>query len=256
MAPLVAVAGRTASAGKVSRDAATFAGQRYLDAIIRAGGEPVVITPRELALDAAKEVMSTFDALLLMGGPDVDPALYGHEPHPRTYGVNALQDHFEMALLHAALLLEKPVLAVCRGIQLVNVALGGTLHQHIDDESNIAHKPINFPDGEEFAVHSVRIAEGSHVHRVIGANEIDVASFHHQAIDALGEGLTAVAWSSDGFIEAAEHNTSWLLAVQWHPEDTAASDPYAQALYDAVVGAVKSPSIAQRNVRVITSPKG
>ena len=136
------------------------------------------------------------------------------------------------------------------------MALGGTLHQHIDDESNIAHKPINFPDGEEFSVHSVRIAEGSHVHRVIGANEIDVASFHHQAIDALGEGLTAVAWSSDGFIEAVEHNTSWLLAVQWHPEDTAASDPYAQALYDAVVGAVKSPSIAQRNVRVITSPKG
>lgn len=256
MAPLVAVAGRTASAGKVSRDAATFAGQRYLDAIIRAGGEPVVITPRELTSDAAKEVTNSCDALLLMGGPDVDPALYGYEPHPNTYGVNTLQDHFEMALLHAAMLLEKPVLAVCRGIQLVNVALGGTLYQHIDDDSDVAHKPTNFPDGEEFTVHSVRIAQGSHIHRVIGASEIDVASFHHQAIDVLGAGLTAVAWSSDGFIEAVEHNTSWLLAVQWHPEDTAAADPYAQALYDAVVGAVKSPSIAQRNVRVITSPNG
>lgn len=256
MTPLVAVAGRTVSAGKVSRDAATFAGQRYLDAILRAGGEPVVITPRELTRDAAKEVMSTCDALLLMGGPDVDPALYERESHPNTYGVNTLQDHFEMALLHAAMWLEKPVLAVCRGIQLVNVALGGTLHQHIDDDSNIAHKPVNFPDGDEFAVHSVRIAEGSQVHRVVGASEIDVASFHHQAIDSLGTGLTAVAWSSDGFIEAVEHNTSWLVAVQWHPEDTAAADPYAQALYDAVVGAVKSPSIAQRNVRVITSPKG
>ena len=256
MAPLVAVAGRTASAGRVSRDAATFAGQRYLDAIIRAGGEPVVITPRELTSDAAHEVMNTCDALLLMGGPDVDPALYGQQPHPRTYGMNALQDHFEIFLLRAAMLLGKPVLAVCRGIQLVNVALGGTLHQHIDDDTAVAHKPTNFPDGDEFAVHSVQIATGSQVHRVIGASEINVASFHHQAIDALGEGLTAVAWSSDGFIEAVEHNTTWLLAVQWHPEDTAAADPHAQALYDALVGESKSPSIAQRNVRVITSPNG
>ena len=256
MAPLVAVAGRTASAGKVSRDAVTFVGQRYLDALLRAGGEPCVITPRQLTADAAQEVMSTCDALLLIGGPDVDPALYGHEPHSRTYGVNALQDHFEISLLRAAMLLNKPVLAVCRGIQLVNVALGGTLHQHIDDDTTVAHKPVNFPDGDEFAIHSVRITEGSQVHRVVGATNIDVASFHHQAIDELGAGLTAVAWSSDGFIEAVEHNTSWLLAVQWHPEDTAAHDPYAQALYDAVVGAVKSPSIAQRNVRVITSPNG
>jgi putative glutamine amidotransferase len=234
----------------------TFAGQRYLDALLRAGGEPFVVTPRQLTADAAQEVMSTCDALLLIGGPDVDPALYGHEPHSRTYGVNALQDQFEIALLRAAMLLNKPVLAVCRGIQLVNVALGGTLHQHIDDDTTVAHKPVNFPDGDEFAIHSVRIAEGSQVHRVVGATNIDVASFHHQAIDELGAELTAVAWSSDGFIEAVEHNTSWLLAVQWHPEDTAAHDPYAQALYDAVVGAVKSPSIAQRNVRVITSPNG
>lgn len=256
MTPLIAVAGRTAAAGRVSRDAVSFAGRRYMESVLRAGGEPVVVLPQHLTADVARELMARFDALLLMGGPDVDPQLYGQQPHASVYGVDRFQDDFEIELLKAALVCGKPVLAVCRGIQLVNVALGGTLLQHIDESTDVQHRPTNFPAGAEFAIHDIDIHEGSKVHQALGTTRVSGASFHHQALDVLGEGLTAVGWSPDGFVEAVEHNEHWLLGVQWHPEDTADEDPPHQSLYNAFVRAANSPSIAQRNVRVIASPNG
>lgn len=252
--PLIAVAGRTAVAGRVSRDAVAFAGRRYIDSVKRGGGEPVVLAPQPLTPDVARELVGRFDGLLLIGGPDVDPGLYGQEPHPAVYGVDRFQDDFEIGLLHAALELGAPVLAVCRGIQLVNVALGGSLIQHIDESSDLRHRPGEFPAGAEFAVHDVSVQEGSMVHKALGTTQVSGASFHHQAIDRLADCLIPVGWSPDGLVEAVEHQDRWLLGVQWHPEDTAHEDPPHQALYGAFVAAASSfnsgSSRTQRNVRV------
>jgi putative glutamine amidotransferase len=133
--PLIAIAGRVAAAGRVSRSAISFAGRVYLDAVLRAGGEPITLSPRELRHDDAVELLDRFHGLVLMGGADVDPHLYGQQRQPHVYGVNPEQDHFEMALVRAALAAKMPTLAVCRGIQLVNVALGGSLIQHIGETS-------------------------------------------------------------------------------------------------------------------------
>ncbi|MFM7095527.1 MAG: gamma-glutamyl-gamma-aminobutyrate hydrolase family protein, partial [Actinomycetota bacterium] len=116
MSPLIAVAGRTAVAGRVSRDAVAFAGRRYMESVLRGGGEPVVVAPQHITHDVALDLVGRFDGLLLMGGPDVDPELYGQEPHTTTYGVDRFQDDFEIGLLRAALEVGVPVLAVCRGI--------------------------------------------------------------------------------------------------------------------------------------------
>lgn len=254
MSPLIAVAGRTAAAGRVSRDSVAFAGRRYLDSVLRGGGEPLVVAPQDLTAEAAANLIGRFDGLLLLGGPDVDPRLYGQEPHPAVYGVDRFQDDFEIRLLHAALHLGVPVLAVCRGIQLVNVALGGSLIQHIDESVGPRHRPGDFPAGAEFAVHDIAIAEGSKLHAALGATVVSGASFHHQGLDRVADGMIPVGWSSDGLVEAIEHPDKWCLCVQWHPEDTAHEDPQNQALYSAFVAAAAAfgsdSSRAQRNVRV------
>lgn len=236
--PLIAVAGRIAAAGRVSRSAISFAGRVYLDAILRAGGEPITLSPREIRHDDAVELLDRFDGLVLMGGADVDPHLYGQQRQPHVYGVNAEQDHFEMALVHAALALKTPVLAVCRGIQIVNVALGGTLIQHIGDIPGVVeHAPSKFPAGQDFVLHDVEVTKGTKLSAVMGSVRARVASFHHQGLDTIGSGLKVTATSSDGLVEALEHTGSgqWILGVQWHPEDTAATDPRQQSLYDALV---------------------
>ena len=236
--PLIAIAGRIAAAGRVSRSAISFAGRVYLDAVLRAGGEPVTLSPRELRHDDATELLSRFDGLVLMGGADVDPHLYGQTRQSHVYGVNTEQDHFEMALVHAAIEARKPTLAVCRGIQLVNVALGGTLIQHIADIPGVLeHAPSKFPAGQEYALHDVQITKGTKLSAAMGTTTARVASFHHQGLDVIGSGLKITATSSDGLVEGLEHTGSgqWLIGVQWHPEDTAATDPHQQALYDRLV---------------------
>ena len=236
--PLIAVAGRIAAAGRVSRSAIAFAGRVYLDAVLRAGGEPVTLSPRELDRDDAATLLSRFDGLVLMGGADVDPHLYGQTRQPHVYGVNTEQDHFEMALVHAAIETKLPTLAVCRGIQLVNVALGGTLIQHIGEVPGaIEHAPSKFPAGQDYVLHDVAIRDGSKLAAAMKTHEARVASFHHQGLDRIGKGLEVSATSPDGLVEGLEHTGSgqWLIGVQWHPEDTAASDPHQQSLYDQLV---------------------
>lgn len=244
VSPLIAVAGRNGAPSRVSRDSVAFAGRRYLNCILQAGGEPVVISPQQITDDDAKSLIARFDGLVLMGGADVSPSLYGQESGPHIYGVLPEQDAFESALFRAALHVDVPILAVCRGMQLANVALGGTLVQHLGDLTNAAelvdHAPTNFPVGAEFVLHEVRLNEGSRIAQSMGTCTIQGASFHHQGIGELAPGLDIVGRSSDGLLEAFEHRDHWLIGVQWHPEDTAVDDPAQQGLYNAFVDRARS----------------
>src|SRR3954454_11037599 len=160
------------------------------------------------------------DGLLLTGGEDIHPAWYGAEPSPHLHPPSRERDLFELALFAAARQRELPILGICRGIQLVNVALGGTLHQDLPSErpGPVAHDPGSARDARS---HSVELAPGSLAADALGRTVITVNSFHHQAVDRLAGGLVASGWSADGLIEAAESpaGAPWLLAVQWHPEE-------------------------------------
>jgi putative glutamine amidotransferase len=261
--PLIAVVGRHGAPGRLSRDAVAFAGYRYLESLLRAGGEPVVLTPRPLDHAEACSLLERFDGMLLMGGPDVDPASYGADPHPAVYGVHPDQDRFEIHMVRAALEVEVPTLAICRGIQVVNVALGGTLIPHLPDvPGHIDHAPQKFPAGVDGVMHGVKLEPGSRVATAMRSTEIIGASFHHQGIDRVGDGLEVVGRSPDGLTEALEYHrdSMWLLGVQWHPEDTADRDPEQQALYDALVAEAASRrsggGAAQANARVTATPAG
>ena len=239
MFPLIAVAGRIGAAGKVSRIEVSYAGRRYLDAVIRAGAEPVTLAPRALTAQEAVGLLGRFDGLLLMGGADVDPALYGQPRHDRTYGVDRRNDDFEIALCQAAAILELPTLAVCRGMQVANVAFGGTLHQHLEDVATaveVTHGPRGFPAPPEGVLHPLELAPGSLLAKALDGHDTPPAiSYHHQAVDRLGAGFSASAWAHDGHVEAMERDSGWFVCLQWHPEDTAEVDPAQQRIYDAFV---------------------
>jgi putative glutamine amidotransferase len=186
--------------------------QRYLDKILAAGGIPVILP----AVPDIAGVLSRLDGLLLVGGGDVDPARYDAVPHPGNTRVNAARDDAEIALLREALALGLPILGVCRGLQLLNVALGGTLHQHVPDV--VGHEGHSGGDGV-FTRHDVHLHPRSRLARALRRTTSNVASLHHQAIDRLGTGLTACGWSDDGLIEAAEMDAHpFTVGVQWHPE--------------------------------------
>lgn len=240
--PLIAVAGRLGAAGKLSRNAVAFASRPYLECTLRAGGEPVVLSARPLDLREARALLRRFDGLILMGGSDVNPGRYGQQPHPRTYGVNDEVDEFESTLALAAIDLELPTLAVCRGMQVVNVALGGSLHQHLPDTGEVIdHFPAGFPAPPEGVIHPIGIDAGSRLAKALDhTDEVRGLSYHHQAVAEPADGLAVVARSSDGVIEALEHENGWMIGVQWHPEDTAADDPVQQRLYDSFVGQAAS----------------
>jgi putative glutamine amidotransferase len=236
--PLVAIGGRIGAPGKVSRNPVAFAGRPYLDAVMRAGAEPVVLAPQELDHRTAMALLRRFDGLVLMGGSDVDPDLFGQVPHPKTYGVNRENDEIEMALALAAIELELPTLAICRGMQVANVALGGTLHQHLADAGIadlIEHGPPGFPAPPDGVLHEIRVDAGTKLAKALDVEVIVGASYHHQAVAGVADGFRVTAVASDGVIEAMEHETGWFIGVQWHPEDTAATDPVQQRLYDIFV---------------------
>jgi putative glutamine amidotransferase len=202
----------------------------YLDAVVRAGGQPVIVND---ARDP-KELLSRVDALVLTGGPDLDPARYGETAHPSVYGVDAADDEFECSLTEAALVRSVPTLAICRGIQVLNVARGGTLHQHIADDPGVpAHGEPGVLDGARR--HEVTLDADSLVADVMDATRVTASCHHHQAIAELGDGLRVVGRAKDGIVEALEIDGAFLLAVQWHPEDTAEDDPAQQRLFDALV---------------------
>lgn len=206
--------------------------QRYPDRIAQAGGIPVLLPP----VPGIAAVVGRLDGLVLSGGGDVDPAVYGAQRHPETTSVRPHRDAAEAALLSAALRRGLPVLGICRGMQVINVAMGGSLHQHLPEVvGHHGHAPVP----GSYGAHPVQIAAGSELARILGRTEVDeVPTHHHQAVQRLGDGLTAVAWSEDGLIEAMELDAPgcpFTIAVQWHPE---AGDDLS--LFHALVAAART----------------
>jgi putative glutamine amidotransferase len=179
--------------------------------------------------------MTAVDGLILTGGEDVDPALYGQAPHERLGPVNRLRDETEIALVHAAREAGKPILAICRGPQLLNVALGGTLIQDIAScvQNALPHHP---EDARDARAHEVIIEPGSRIAAAVGATQISVNSLHHQSILEPAAGLRITARASDGIIEGVESTDKdwWVVAVQWHPEEMSDSpEPWDRGIFRA-----------------------
>lgn len=204
----------------------------YISAVRRAGGVPVLLPPGETAIET---LITRIDGLVLAGGGDIDPELYGGEMHPETYMVDPDRDLLELGLTRHILSEGLPTLAICRGCQMVNVALGGSLHEHLPDVvgDEILHR---LPPAEPTS-HAVSLVDGTGLAELLDQPTFDAASWHHQAIKRIGRGLRVAAHAPDGTIEAAElPEHRWLYAVQWHPELTAEVDPLHQALFDELVG--------------------
>jgi len=184
----------------------------YVDAVERAGGRPVLIPPSE---DGVEETLDALDAIVFSGGADVDPASYGADPHPETDAPQARRDAGEMALLAAALERDLPTLAICRGFQLLNVARGGDLVQHLPEA--VGHEAHRQVPGT-FSEHPVEVKEGSRLASIVGGAPA-VTSHHHQSVGRIGEGLVETAWADDGTIEGFEDpSRRFAVGVQWHPE--------------------------------------
>jgi putative glutamine amidotransferase len=217
-------------------------GLPYLRGLEAAGGLPVVMPP--LAEDAIESLLDRFDGICLSGGPDLDPGGYGAEPHPALGPIEPELDRFELAVARRADAREMPILAICRGTQALNVVRGGALHQHLPEISTeIAHRQ-RLP-GDQTS-HRVEIDPESRLAAVLGETEIDVNSFHHQAIDRVGGRLAVSARAPDGTIEAVEDpGRPFLIGVQWHAE-TLVHRPYESALFREFVEACHDDAEFQR----------
>lgn len=218
--------------------------QPYHDRIREAGGEPIDLYP-SIGTPVA-ELIRGLDGLLLSGGPDIAPVRYGQEPAPETGPADAARDALEFALLDAALTRDLPVLAICRGQQVLNVALGGALVQHIPDD---AHRAYLEPDARagESRWHDVVVSEGSALADVIGAGRVSTNSRHHQAVPeaALGRGLVIAARAEDGVVEGLEApERRWLLAVQWHPERDEVAERFRPLFVSFVTAAAATTATA------------
>ena len=224
--PVIAIPGRLSPEATNVRGEAFASGQRYSRALVRAGALPVIVPPIADGVATMVETLSRFDGLILHGGGDVDPRRYGEEPSADAlYGIIPDHDEVEFALLASARELGMPVLAICRGMQVLNVACGGSLVQDIGDESHW-HE-----------LHPVELDRSSRIADAIGTGRASAChSVHHQALKVVGDGLRVTGRADDGMIEAVElDGEAWVVGVQWHPEDTAPGDPEQQRLFDAFV---------------------
>lgn len=232
--PLVAVPSSRLAPGRIDGWAAGAHAvpDTYVGALRRAGARPVLLTAPEPG--PAHEVLAPFAGLVLAGGGDIEPGRYASWRDDRVYGVEPERDELELDLVAAALDAEIPVLAICRGAQVVNVAYGGTLHQHLPGA--LGRGAHGDPTSGVLVTHGVQASSGSNLAIAVGGERLATCtSVHHQGIERIGKGLVAVGWSDDGLVEALEvaDPRSWLVAVQWHPEITAATDPQQQALFNA-----------------------
>ena len=198
----------------VWRRPAALVPRLYLDAVARSGGVPVLLPP----VGSDPDVLDVLDGLVLIGGVDVDPGVYGEEPHSTVVVTQPERDAHEIALFRAALDRELPVLGVCRGAQLMTAALGGTLHQHLPDV--LGHQG-HCPDPAVFGTTTITTKSGSLVADILG-KESKVPCYHHQGLRTVETPLEGTAWADDGLVEAVElPGPTWALGVQWHPEENA-----------------------------------
>jgi putative glutamine amidotransferase len=230
--PLIVIPARYSEQATALRFRAEVTARALVEAVFAAGGEPVVVHPHApdfaVDIDAARERIWFADGVLLPGGGDVAARWSGQQPHPTEYGVDEEQDAFDIAVAHVALADRLPLLAICRGNQIVNVALGGDLVQDMDDTvGNHRHR-----------VHDLEVDEASPLGEIVGRRSA-ISCYHHQCIATLGAGLVPAAYSADGVIEAVtlQDHKGWYLGVQWHPEDSAATDPVQAEIFRHFVDA-------------------
>lgn len=205
----------TEGCGRVS---AAFLPETYLDAILVAGGVPVLLPPQPFDAAVIELLVNRLDGLVVAGGWDVDPSLYGQKPHPKTDVPRPERDQWEKALISEAIRQDVPLLGICRGEQMLNVALGGTLHQHLPDVIGCGQYQLG---GYEYNLISVEIRPDSELGLLIDSQVLEaVPVSHHQAVDRLGDGLIATAWSDDQVVEAIEYpGNRFCMGIQWHPEE-------------------------------------
>jgi putative glutamine amidotransferase len=212
----------------------------YIRAVQEAGGIPVLLTPH-FTPEVQAALWQRLDGLVLTGGGDIAPGRFGEARHPTVDEVSPARDELEIDLTRRAVADAVPLFAICRGIQVLNVALGGRLVQDLPSEwpNALSHSqtaPRHQP------THAVKVmGEGTHLGRLLGTLELDVNSMHHQAIKQLGEGLREVAWAPDGVVEGVEMpgDDRFVLGVQWHPEELVAHDQAARNLFTAIVDAAR-----------------
>jgi putative glutamine amidotransferase len=230
--PLIVIPARFSPGATALRYEAEVTARALVVAVFAAGGEPVVVHPyapdHEVDFDAARERIWFADGVLLPGGGDVAARWFGQQPHPTQYGVDEEQDAFDLAVTHVALSDHLPLLAICRGTQLVNVALGGDLVQDMDDTVG----------NHRNRIHDLDVDEESPLGEIVGRRTA-ISCYHHQCIATLGTGLSPAAYSVDGVIEAVtlQDHAGWYLGVQWHPEDSAATDPVQAEVFRHFVAA-------------------
>jgi putative glutamine amidotransferase len=202
--------------------------RHYSECVAEAGGIPVLLPVEARSAEDPAELLDVLDAVVLSGGADLDPASYGAEPDPHTVGFKPERDRFEIAICREALERDLPVLAICRGAQILNVARGGTLVQHLGDATQHVETPGTF------STHEVRLEPGSLAARAAGTERAEIRSHHHQAFDRLGDGLVPSAWSvPDDLIEAVElPERSFCVGFLWHPEELRDGAPF-RALADS-----------------------
>ena len=217
-----------------------YVNSAYLHAVQQAGGVPVLLPP-QLSKASLERLARGLDALVLTGGGDMDPACFGETPHPTLYDVAPARDALETSVTHVALDRKTPILAICRGIQVLNVALGGSLYQDVTTEPG-TEIPHSQKEARDQATHKVTVTPGSRLARVLGTDDVEVNSFHHQVVKSLGRGLTAVAWAPDQLIEGVEldDDARFVLGVQWHPEHLVGNSEHARRLFAALVAAART----------------
>lgn len=207
----------------------------YLDAVVAAGGIPILLPPHQTQVD---RLLNVIDGLIFAGGGDIDPSVYGGQPHPSIYLVDGDRDQFELTLAQAALSANLPTLGICRGLQILSVASGATLIPHVPDVFGdaIAHR-LDHP--RRPIPHPVQLVAGSRLARMMDTPEAIVESWHHQAVSAIPPGWQAAAYAADGLVEALERvDHPWMLAVQWHPE-LSPHHPGHQRIFQALVTAAQ-----------------
>lgn len=238
--PLIVIPARFSESASAIRYGAEVTARKLAEAVYAAGGEPVTIHP-DVPTDldeAVRQRVAFADGVLLPGGGDVAPHWSGQADHDTQYDVDETQDAFDLALARVALADGIPTLAICRGTQIVNVALGGTLIQDMTEALGADHRHV---------VQDLSLANGSVVAEIVSAPTLEISCYHHQALGLLAEGVETTAYADDGTIEAVElsNPAGWFVGVQWHPEDNAATNAEQAALFGALVEAARVAALSR-----------